>query len=199
MPSQPPIPPLLSPLLQTPLKSCSLALLTSVLSASTNWLVLRFVYTALREKSLNDDGTTGEVRVLMISWLRGLELWREMGRKLGVDFSRSGKLSFLDGLGANFGKGVREVEREILNAAQKLKQNEGQRVLVILDGVDFLAAAMGAEVTEVMDMVTEIREVRFLFSLSIYGQIIRYNIKRTAAGEYYALTRKPWINSMPTQ
>lgn len=85
-----------------------------------------------------------------------------MGRKLGVDFSRSDRLSFLDGLGANFGKGVSEVEREILNAIQRLKQNEGQRLLLILDGVDFLAAAMGAEVTEVMDMVTEIREVRFL-------------------------------------
>lgn len=171
MPSQPPIPPLLSPLLQTPPKSCSLSLLTSVLSASTNWLVLRFVYTALGEKSLNDDGTTGEVRVLMISWLRGLELWREMGRKLGVDFSRSGKLYFLDGLGASFGRGVREVEREILNGVQRLKQYEGQRVLVILDGVDFLAAAMGAEVTEVMDMVTEIREVRFRSPFPFMGRL----------------------------
>lgn len=171
MPSQPPIPPLLSPLLQISPKSCSLSLLTSVLSASTNWLVLRFVYTALGEKSLNDDGTTGEVRVLIISWLRGLELWREMGRKLGVDFSRSGKLSFLDGLGANFGRGVRAVEREILNAVQRLKQNEGQRVLVVLDGVDFLAAAMGAEVTEVMDMVTEIREVRFLSPFPLMGRL----------------------------
>lgn len=191
MPSQPAIPALLSPLLQTPPKACSLSLLTSVLSTSTNWLVLRFIYGALAEgeKSLNnnnsnndddDDGTktTGEFRVLIISWLRGLELWREMGKKLGVDFSRGGgdKLAFLDGLGsANFGAGggggggggVREVEREILNAVQRLKQNDGggqqRRVLVILDGVDFLAAAMGAEVTELMDMVTEIREVRFHF------------------------------------
>lgn len=199
MPSQPAIPALLSPLLQTPPKACSLYLLTSVLSASTNWLVLRFIYAALlagegREKKslLNDNNknnynnnnngttTTGEFRVLMISWLRGLELWGEMGKKLGVDFSRGGgggKLAFLDGLGsaANFGGGggggVREVEREILNAVQRLKQNDegpGQqrRVLVILDGVDFLAAAMGAEVTELMDMITEIREVRFLFSPS---------------------------------
>lgn len=173
MPSQPPIPPLLSPLLQTPPKSCSFSLLTSVLSASTNWLVLRFVYTALREKSLNDNGTTGEVRVLMISWLRGLELWRDMGRKLGIDFSRSSKLSFLDGLGVNFGKGVRDVEKEILHAMQRLKKDEGQRVLVILDGVDFLAAAMGAEVTEVMDIVTEIREVRFLSLFPFYEQIIK--------------------------
>lgn len=133
--------------------------------------MLRFVYTALREKRLNDDGTTGEVKVLMISWLRGLDLWREMGRKLGVDFSRSGKLSFLDGLGASFGKGVRELEREILNAVQRLKQNEGQMVLVILDGVDFLAAAMGAEVTEVMDMVTEIREVRFLSTFQFMSRL----------------------------
>ena len=196
MPSQPAIPALLSPLLQTPPKACSLSLLTSVLSASTNWLVLRFIYAALAgggEKNLNnddddDDGTTTtrEFRVLIISWLRGLELWREMGKKLGVDFSRGGggggggdKLAFLDGLGSvNFGGGgggggggVREVEREILNTVQRLKQNDegGQqrRVLVILDGVDFLAAAMGAEVTELMDMVTEIREVRFHFHFSL--------------------------------
>lgn len=177
MPSQPPIPPLLSPLLQTPLKVCSLSLLASVLSASTNWLVLRFVYTALRENSLNDDGTTGEIRVLMFSWLRGLELWREMGRKLGVDFSRSDKLSLLDGLGVSLGKGVRDVEKEILNAVQRLKEDEGQRVLVILDGVDFLTAAMGAEVTEVMDMVTEIREVRFL-SLFLFMSILSIQDKK---------------------
>lgn len=202
MPSQPAIPALLSPLLQTPPRACSLYLLTSVLSASTNWLVLRFIYAALlagegeEKKHLNNnknnssnnnnnrnyDGTTtttttGELRVLMISWLRGLELWREMGRRLGIDFSRAvgvgggGKLTFLDGLesAANFGAGgakVREVEREILNAVQRLKQSDkspGQqrRVLVILDGVDFLAAAIGAEATELMDMITEIREVRF--------------------------------------
>lgn len=122
-----------------------------------------------------------------------------MGRKLGVDFSRSGKLSFLDGLGANFGKGVREVEKEILNAVQRLKQNEEQRVLVILDGVDFLAAAMGCEVTEVMDMITEIREVRFLPPFPFMSSFIRQKIRRIAAGEYDTLTIKPWVNSMPTQ
>lgn len=35
----------------------------------------------------------------------------------------------------------------------------GRKVLVILDGMDFLTAGMGAEVEEVMAMVAEIREV----------------------------------------
>lgn len=122
-----------------------------------------------------------------------------MGRKLGVDFSRSGKLSFLDGLGVKFGKGVRDVEKEIINAVQRLKINEKQRVLVILDGVDFLAAAMGAEVTEVMDMVTEIREVRFLSLFPSSEQIIKQEIRRNITGEHDTLTRKSWVNSMPTQ
>lgn len=96
-----------------------------------------------------------------------------MGRRLGVDFSRSGKLSFLNGLGINLGKGVRDVEKEILNAVQRLKNDKGEKVLVILDGVDFLAAAMGTEVIEVMDMVTEIREVRFLSLFPFYEKIIK--------------------------
>lgn len=109
----------------------------------------------------------------MISWLRSLDLWREMGRKLGVDFSRSGKLTFLNGLGINFGKGMKDVEKEILNTVQTLKNDKGQKVLVVLDGVDFLAAAMGGEVIEVLGMVTEIREVRFLSLFPSYENIIK--------------------------
>ena len=90
MPSQPPIPPLLSPFLSSLPPPRSLTLLTSVLAASTNWLVLRFLYAALREKRLSDDGQDGgigEGRAVLVSWLRSGEFWREGGRRLVRFFS----------------------------------------------------------------------------------------------------------------
>jgi len=89
MPLQPPIPPLLSPDLSGP-PSGSLTLLTSTLGASTNWLVLRFVYATL--KSLENDrergqrSNAGEARVVLVSWLRDANFWREGGRKLVSEF-----------------------------------------------------------------------------------------------------------------
>ncbi len=70
-------------------------------------------------------------------------------------------MSFIDGLGGKFGRGSREVEKEILIAMERQKENVDDKVLVILDGVDFLTAGMEAEVGKVMEMVGEIREVGF--------------------------------------
>ena len=88
MPSQPPIPPLLSPDLSS-LPYSSLTLLTSTLGATTSWLLLRFIYTALKSKG---DGTGRDIhsiqdsphkqRVVLVSWLRDGGWWREGGRKL---------------------------------------------------------------------------------------------------------------------
>lgn len=79
MPSQPLIPPLLVPLLSSLPPQGSLTLITSVLAASTNWLVLRFLYAALKDRGLKDEGEVAgeEARVVLVSWLRGWELWRE--------------------------------------------------------------------------------------------------------------------------
>ena len=88
MPSQPPVPPLLSPNLSA-LPCTSLTLLTSTLGATTNWLVLRFICAALKSEG---HGTGRDIhsvredyqhqRVVLVSWLRDGAWWRESGRKL---------------------------------------------------------------------------------------------------------------------
>ena len=88
MPSQPPVPPLLSPILSV-LPCTSLTLLTSTLGATTNWLVLRFICAALHNKgygigrdihSVREDYQ--QQRVVLVSWLRDGAWWSESGRKL---------------------------------------------------------------------------------------------------------------------
>lgn len=86
MPSQPTIPPFLSPYL-SPLPS--LTLLTSTLGATSNWLLLRFVAAALKKQGLSvSDGATeagqtgGEMKVVLVSWLREAAFWRDGCRRL---------------------------------------------------------------------------------------------------------------------
>ena len=88
MPSQPPVPPLLSPNLSA-LSCTSLTLLTSTLGATTNWLVLRFICAALKSKGYGTGHDIHSVRedyqhqrVVLVSWLRDGAWWRESGRKL---------------------------------------------------------------------------------------------------------------------
>ena len=93
-----PIPPNLSPLLKPPAPG-SLTLITSVLDATSNWLLLRYIYAALRPEKqdghatkaarvavgANEDTTHDkdeELKVIFISFLRPFELWREMGKKI---------------------------------------------------------------------------------------------------------------------
>ena len=103
------VPPLLEPYLALP-PEASLILLTSVLGASTNWLVLRYLYSAFvpaassgDNRRVRDgesgiggighgDGTGNEDRkegrvgdgaaVVLVSFLRDLSFWREGARKL---------------------------------------------------------------------------------------------------------------------
>ena len=88
MPSQPPIPPLLSPNLSPP-PYTSLTLLTSTLGATINWLVLRFIYSALKSKGHGIGHDIYRIqrgfhnpRIVLVSWLRDGSWWRESGRKL---------------------------------------------------------------------------------------------------------------------
>ena len=87
-----PIPLILSPYFEAP-PAGSLTLVTSVLNATSNWLLLRAIYAALY--GVNDDGGTDyaqirelggprereQRRVVFVSLLRGLDLWKELGRK----------------------------------------------------------------------------------------------------------------------
>ena len=87
MPSQPPIPPLLSPNFSA--LPTSVTLLTSTLGATTNWLVLRFVCAAVKSKGYETGNDINGVRegsydrrIVLVSWLRDEAWWRESGRKL---------------------------------------------------------------------------------------------------------------------
>ena len=83
------IPPLLATYLSPPPES-SLILLTSVLGASTNWLVLRFLCAALaggkpgRPAGAEELGrvTDGEVKVVLVSFLRDWEFWEDGGKRV---------------------------------------------------------------------------------------------------------------------
>lgn len=77
------IPTLLEPYLALP-PEASLVLLTSVLGASSNWLVLRFLHSALigSEVSSSSVVSEDEPKVLFVSFMRDLAFWKENARRL---------------------------------------------------------------------------------------------------------------------
>lgn len=161
MPSHPPIPPLLFQYISD-LPSGSLALLTSTLGATTNWLLLRFIHAALKNSSHDGPNLVSEnTRVVLASWLRDANFWKDGGRKLGIN---SQKVQLIDALSNGLGlgaDGLMEVEKEIVKAVESAKEamkGEG-RVLLVLDGLDFLIAATACPVLDAIDTVGELREV----------------------------------------
>jgi len=74
------IPPLLEPYLTLP-PDASLILLTNVLGATSNWLILRFLYSTLNAKQEKHDGIE-DVKVVFVSFLRDLSFWKEGGKRL---------------------------------------------------------------------------------------------------------------------
>jgi elongator complex protein 6 len=111
MPSQPAVPPLLTPYV-TSLPHSSLTVLSSVLDATGNWLVLRFLYAALSAPSnshvaFGSDGVDGRKKrkVVLVSFLRGWDFWRTEAKRLGLDLARlteKGQFAFVDGLSELF-------------------------------------------------------------------------------------------------
>lgn len=95
MPSQPPLPPLLTSYLSDQRES-SLTLVSSILGATSNWLVLRYLYAALGTSSSSnisigtDELSNGAKRkVVLVSFLRGWEFWRaEAKRLVSSDFPK---------------------------------------------------------------------------------------------------------------
>lgn len=79
------IPPLLEPYLALP-PEASLILLTSVLGAGSNWLVLRYLYSYLRgpARNLATDGAAedGDTGVVLVSFLRDRAFWRDIAARL---------------------------------------------------------------------------------------------------------------------
>jgi elongator complex protein 6 len=75
------IAPLLEPYLALP-PEASLVLLTSVLGASTNWLVLRFLYSALTTSTDVSSKAGEETKVVLVSFMRDFAFWKEGARRL---------------------------------------------------------------------------------------------------------------------
>jgi hypothetical protein len=107
MPSQPAIPHLLAPYVSPPPRS-SLALVTSVLSATGNWLVLRILFTALSTTrngatpglGLHGADSVEELRgsgkkVVLLSFLRGWDFWRSEAKRLVSTCASANSSSFL--------------------------------------------------------------------------------------------------------
>jgi elongator complex protein 6 len=88
MPSQLALPHLLTPYVVSPPQS-SLTVVSSVLGATGNWLVLRFLYAALGNSPVSHPGygvpefeTRKKRRVVLVSFLRGWEFWRSEAKRL---------------------------------------------------------------------------------------------------------------------
>jgi elongator complex protein 6 len=120
------IPHLLEPYLSPLPQEATLVVLTSVLGASTNWLVLRQLHALLKspsppsssgrsaataaaqpENGEQGNKNEGEVTaVLLLSFLRDLPFWKDNLSRLGIDLdaaARRGRFAFVDGLGGSGG------------------------------------------------------------------------------------------------
>jgi len=108
------LPPPLEPYLGLP-KPTTLILLTGILGASSNWLVLRCLHSLLRSQRRSpageaqgdqQDGRDGDdVSVVFLSFLRDYAFWREGASRLGLDLEglrRKGKFAYVDGLSGLF-------------------------------------------------------------------------------------------------
>ena len=74
------IPPLLEPYLSLP-PEASLILLTNVLGASSNWLLLRFLHSTLLGTSDAYDENE-EPKVVLVSFMRDFAFWKENAKRL---------------------------------------------------------------------------------------------------------------------
>ncbi|KAF2196061.1 hypothetical protein GQ43DRAFT_500067 [Delitschia confertaspora ATCC 74209] len=101
MPPSSRISPLLQPYTHLPDRE-SFILLTEVLGASANWLVIRFLIDALSIPGDGEKQEEAEVKVILVSWLRDWEFWRSEGRKAGgldlLRLSQEKRFAFVDGL-----------------------------------------------------------------------------------------------------
>ncbi|KAK5654452.1 hypothetical protein OQA88_7363 [Cercophora sp. LCS_1] len=166
-------PPLLEPYLSlTSLPPASLTLLTSILGAATNWLVLRYL------QSLLATAPSEPTAVLVVSFLRDYTFWKESASRLGLDLeglARKGRFGYVDGLsslftGAVAAGGSQQGQRKWTLASPALgdvgrvvggavdEMARGGRVILVVDGLDFLVAATGETDEGVRGMLMGWRE-----------------------------------------
>ncbi|EEH41886.2 hypothetical protein PAAG_03807 [Paracoccidioides lutzii Pb01] len=116
----PPTAPLLAPYTASPFPAQSLTLITSVLGATSNWLVLRILHDALLNSGngvcedepgfdTGREARRGKRRVVLVSFIRGWEFWRGEARRLGLDLARLSNersFNFVDGVSEFFSASI---------------------------------------------------------------------------------------------
>ncbi|KAH8601666.1 hypothetical protein B0O99DRAFT_680792 [Bisporella sp. PMI_857] len=166
------IPPLIEPYL--PLPTASLTLITSVLGASSNWLLLRFLYNALLYPN---DPAQEDTKVLLLSFMRDLAFWKENARRLGLDLDKLAakrRFLFLDGLTGLYlprtkpssqsgektlqDPSLKSIEAELNQAIQGLSEGGGKVVLLVDQFDSFLATNGQVNDVELNYMLLGLRE-----------------------------------------
>ncbi|ATZ45261.1 hypothetical protein BCIN_01g00760 [Botrytis cinerea B05.10] len=180
------IPPLLTPYLSLPSES-SLILLTGVLGAGTNWLLLRYlssIFSTGAEKNGDGmDGGEGETKVLFLSFMRDMAFWREGARKINLDLDKltqQSRFLFLDGLSSlhlpqtqappnTSGTPVSSPDlptltRLLTQSISSLSSPPGKTIL-ILDSPDYLIASTPTPQTTTQDLTSLLLTLRSLPTL----------------------------------
>ncbi|KAK1982774.1 hypothetical protein LZ30DRAFT_589922 [Colletotrichum cereale] len=165
---------------------CAQILLTGVLGASTNWLVLRHLYSYLRKPAASggeeEAAAAEDARVVFVSFMRDFAFWKEGAGRLGLDLEglgRSGRFVFVDGLSGLFSqesagqpaaaaaKGRRVLHGATLPAIQRELEGAvadvsaaGAKTVLVLDQPDLLLAASGEGLTSLAlrDMLLDVQE-----------------------------------------
>ncbi|KLU91855.1 hypothetical protein MAPG_10804 [Magnaporthiopsis poae ATCC 64411] len=166
----------------------ALIVVTGVVGASTNWLVLRYLCSFLGGSPAgggdDDDGDGDDTAVLLVSFMRDYSFWRDGAGRLGVDLealSRKRRFGFLDGLTCLFtgdgggsvpvpvsqqhpkpltwSGGSSSITASIIDALEALQQNKTKKKpILIVDQPDLLLAATATTATDVRDMLLDVRE-----------------------------------------
>ncbi|KAK9443061.1 putative protein family UPF0405 [Metarhizium brunneum] len=169
------IPPLLEPYLNLP-PEAALVVLTSVLGASANWLVLRWVYGLLRNGQQAGEAAD-TTAVVLCSFLRDGAFWREGAAKMGLDLdavNRSKRFIFVDGLTGLYvpngepstgggrdhvlrGGKMDDVKKGVERAIAEISK-EGRKVVLLVDGMDAWLAMGGVGALGAVNVLSSWRE-----------------------------------------
>lgn len=108
-------------------------------------------------------------------------------------------MHLVDGLSGGLGLGaggIADVEKAIASAIGSYKENPNGavgNVMLVLDGLDFLLAATGCEVLEILDMIAELREVRFLPLHYFYMHLLIGCLERNSTSTPPSLPQLPIV------
>ncbi|RCI14088.1 hypothetical protein L249_8252 [Ophiocordyceps polyrhachis-furcata BCC 54312] len=179
------IPPLLQPLLSpNSFDQNSLFVLTSVLGATTNWLVLRYLYALLSPSSTHGGDDHGQERgessasVVLVSFMRDGAFWREGASKISLDLislHQRRRFAFVDGLSGLFVSPPQTASPDriltspdlsyvMANIAQALDRDvdagpaSAPRKVLIIDQIDVLQATTGLTSEAVRSALLSLRE-----------------------------------------